>query len=216
MMCCGLFQGACKLCRERGKVVEESKHQTHHAPLHRRSRFNGAGVAALGAEGHGSPAVRGSPAPRWTSRTAHVRAPREGRDTASTVEAQSREPASRTRPDDRHDSRSSSARLAVVIRTARRVYDRGSSRTSFTGSKRNIPQPELRKKKTIVRLETSLTILKKTVNSRRCGDPRREILPPRCGYAVPFAACPPHLAAGLSDAQHACRIEHDRGGVPLI
>ena len=137
----------------------------------------------------GHPQYAGPLYNRWTSRTAHVRAPREGRDTASAVEAQSTEPASRTRPDDRHDSRSSSARLAVVIRPLRRVYDRDTSRTSFTGSKRNILQPELRKKKTIVRLETSLTILKKTVNSRRCGDPRREILPPRCGYAVPFAAC---------------------------
>ena len=143
----------------------------------------------------GHPRYAGHPHNRWTSRTAHVRAPREVCDTASTVEAQSREPASRTLPDDRHDSRSLSTRLPVVVRTVRRVYDRGTSRTSFTGSERNIPQPELRKKKTIVRLETSLTILKKTVNSRRCGDPRREILPPRCGYAVPFAACPPHLAA---------------------
>ena len=137
----------------------------------------------------GHPQYAGHPHNRWTSRTAHVRAPREGRDTASAVEAQSTEPASRTRPDDRHDSRSSSARLAVVIRTVRRVYDRGTSRTSFTVSERNILQPELRKKKTIVRLETSLTILKKTVNSRRCGDPRSEILPPRCGYAAPFAVC---------------------------
>ena len=83
----------------------------------------------------GHPQYAGHPHNRWTSRTAHVRAPREGRDTASTVEAQSREPASRTRPDDRHDSRSSSARLAVVIRPVRRVYDRGTSRTSFTGQR---------------------------------------------------------------------------------
>ena len=174
--------------RERGKVVEESKHQTHHAPLHRRSRFNGAGVAAVGAEGHGSPAYAGHPhfaglPERLTS------APRMNECATRPMFKRTREPASRTCPDDRHDSRSLSARLAVVVRPVRRVYDRGTSRTSFTGSERNILQPELRKKKTIVRLETSLTILKKTVNSRGCGDPRREILPPRCGYAVPFAAC---------------------------
>ena len=77
----------------------------------------------------GHPQYAGHPHNRWTSRTAHVRAPREVCDTASAVEAQSREPASRTRPDDRQDSRSLSARLAVVVRSFRRVYDRGTSRT---------------------------------------------------------------------------------------
>ena len=161
----------------------------------------------------GHPRYAGPLHNRCTSRTAHVRASREGHDTATTVEAQSREPASRTRPDDRHDSRSSSARLAVVIRTARRVYDRGTSRTSFTGSKRNIPQPELRKKKTIVRLETSLTILK---NGQFQDVATRGVKYCRRGAATPCRSPPAFSPPGLSDAQHACRIEHDRGGVPLI
>ena len=112
----------------------------------------------------GHPQYAGHPHNRWTSRTAHVRAPREGRDTASAVEAQSTEPASRTRPDDRHDSRSSSARLAVVIRPVRRVYDRGTSRTSFTGQRTKHTSTRTEKEKTIVRLETSLTFLKKKLN----------------------------------------------------
>jgi hypothetical protein len=66
----------CKLGRERGKVVEESKHQTHHARLHRRSRFNG----AVSAEDHGSTPERyaGSPTPLREQLT--LRAPRLERD----------------------------------------------------------------------------------------------------------------------------------------
>ena len=70
----------CKLGEERKTVEEATNHQTHHARLHRRSRFNGAGVAAVSAEDHGSTPERyaGSPTPLREQLTS--RAPRLERD----------------------------------------------------------------------------------------------------------------------------------------